>query len=143
MSALVLTRVFGVVFVLLLFFPIGVYHYLGEPNITGALYPFQTPFGLVLLIVAAALFFDKRVKKFDASRLLVVSGVLVLLVLLFQTPFLDSSLRFWHGVSGEFDVDYYGSTLHVLAASAALVAGAFLSLKHSRSSRRRSTRGFS
>ncbi len=110
------SHVFAAVFFLLLFFPLGVYHYLGERQVSGLLFPFQTPLGITLLAAAVALAFPSTVPKVARKYSMAIAGALVIAVFFLQVSSLENYLGLWHGLPANFDVDGYGSPpVHAIA----------------------------
>ena len=116
---------FGVFFIALLFIPMGVYHYAGNASISSALFPFQTPFGLILLFAGIFLVAkEKLLPSTEISQILIGEGALMLIVFYLQSTVLGFFLGIWHGVPANFDVDYYGALpVHAGTAIVAILAG--------------------
>lgn len=97
--------VFGFLFIVSAFIPLGPYHYEGELDISGTLWNFMLPTGWFGVIFGFILLLNKQIglNKFLAYAIFTFS---LLLILLFLLQDADYFISLWHGVSGlDFDVD--------------------------------------
>jgi len=101
-----LRYVLGMLFIIAQFIPLGAYHFVGEPYITGGLYNILFPHGILSFILGLSLIsYDTlKLERFiRVNYLLMFGGLLILL-----TPYFiprECLLGFIYGVDGDFDVD--------------------------------------
>jgi len=92
----------------------------------------MVPVGYVGFITGVMiLLFDKLgLRRFVAlEKLIIMTGVVVIVTHIVQSAFLGSLLSFWTGVSGDFDIDSYSALLSYPPAVglAAVILGSAMS----------------
>ena len=98
--------ILGYLFIIVQFIPLGVYHFIGGPNIIGGLYNFIFPSGIISIVLGTALIlYDRQALRthIRLHHLMLLGGFLILLTTYNQHP--DYFLGLWRGVNGDFDIE--------------------------------------
>ena len=123
-----LTIIMGLFFIASAIVPIGVYHFVGEANITGVLWNLMLPTGWSALIVGVVLLIHGRL-GLENGRLALFMFISSLSIIIFRFFDVDYFLGLWYGVKGNFDVDARVPIPFVVAL-ASLLASIFLMIIH-------------
>jgi hypothetical protein len=101
--------VFGLLFFVSAFVPIGPYHSLAGEDIVGGLWNFMLPTGWFGLVAGIVLVFHGRIGLKNRRLAIVLFAFSLLLMALFLLQDVDYFLSLWHGGRAvEFDVDHQG-----------------------------------
>ncbi len=120
---------FGTAFILLLFFPFGVYHSMAEPFISGFLWGFKLPVGWIGLIIGSMLLAYPKLPldRISPFGYLVAIGAALVLASLEVPIRPEAVVNFWHGTNIPYDVDkYYTYTAFVRSLCMPIIVIGFL-----------------
>ncbi|MGC8933429.1 MAG: hypothetical protein ACP5LQ_09135 [Candidatus Methanodesulfokora sp.] len=103
---------FGILYIMTFFSPLGGYHSLSEPYVSGCIRAYMTPSGYVSLFLGLILLL-RIPKNKPISLLLIIGGPILIWTYETQGAFLELFLDIWHGRTCAlwyrdcYDVDFY------------------------------------